>query len=110
MTPPSLAQLQTIKPPAAAREAWPALCQLLLDLAAPATGWAGQIGRVRAFYEPLLVERYDAAEARLGDLAQLEAIGGTYLERAQFLEDLTLDPPSATGDYAGSGAPCSCST
>jgi len=101
VSPPSLAQLHALKPPAAAREAWPALCQLLLALAAPATSWAGQIGRVRAFYEPLLVERYDAAEARLGDLAQLEAIGGTYLERAQFLEDLTLDPPSATGDYAG---------
>ena len=73
----------------------------MLELAAPSTSWSGQIGRVRAFYEPLLVERYDAADARLGDLAQIEAIGGTYVERAQFLEDLTLDPPSATGDYAG---------
>jgi len=101
VSPPSLTQLQTLKPPAGAREAWPALCQLLLELAAPSAAWAGQIGRVRAFYEPLLVERYDAADARLGDLAQLEAIGGTYVERAQFLEDLTLDPPSATGDHAG---------
>ena len=56
---------------------------------------------MRAFYEPLLVERYDAAEARLGDLEQLEAIAGTYPARANFLDDLSLDPPSATGDYAG---------
>jgi DNA helicase-2/ATP-dependent DNA helicase PcrA len=101
VTPPSLTQLATMKPPAAARDAWPALCAMLLELAAPSAPWSGQIARVRAFYEPLLVDRYDAAEARLGDLAQLEAIGGTYVERAAFLEDLTLDPPSATGDYAG---------
>jgi DNA helicase-2/ATP-dependent DNA helicase PcrA len=64
---------------------------------------------VRAWYEPLLIDRscatlrdrYDACEARLGDLAQLEAIAGTYATRADFLDALTLDPPSATGDLAG---------
>ena len=100
-SPPSLLHLASVKPPPAAREAWPALCALMLELAAPSTAWAGQIERVRRFYEPLLVERYDAAESRIGDLAQLEAIGGTYVERAAFLEDLTLDPPSSTGDLAG---------
>jgi len=67
----------------------------------PGAPWAGQLARVRAFYEPLLIERYDAAEARIGDLAQLETLATTYTERAAFLEDLTLDPPSATGDHAG---------
>jgi DNA helicase-2/ATP-dependent DNA helicase PcrA len=98
---PSLTALASLKPPAAARTAWPALCELLVELANPATPWAGQLGRVRRFYEPILVERYDGAEARLGDLAQLEAIAGTYPARGGFLDDLTLDPPSATGDYAG---------
>ncbi|MDX2092041.1 MAG: 3'-5' exonuclease [Kofleriaceae bacterium] len=68
-------------------------------LADPTAAWPGQLGRLRAFYEPLLVEKYDAAEARLGDLAQLEA--GTHPSRAAFLDDLSLDPPSATGDFAG---------
>ncbi|NVB77413.1 MAG: ATP-dependent helicase [Kofleriaceae bacterium] len=98
---PSLSALASMKPPAAARAAWPALCELLVALADPSASWQGQLGRVRAFYEPILVERYDGAEARLGDLAQLEAIGATYPSRAAFLDDLTLDPPSATGDYAG---------
>jgi DNA helicase-2/ATP-dependent DNA helicase PcrA len=98
---PSLTALAALKPPAAARTAWPVLCELLVELANPATPWAGQLGRVRRFYEPILVERYDGAEARLGDLAQLEAIAGTYPARGGFLDDLTLDPPSATGDYAG---------
>ena len=100
-SPPTLVALASIKPPASARDAWPALCALMTELSAPGTPWAGQLERVRRFYEPLLIERYDAAEARIGDLAQLEAIGGTYVERAAFLEDLTLDPPSSTGDLAG---------
>ncbi len=101
VAPPSLLALSGIKAPAAARELWPALCALMTELAAPSVPWAGQLEKIRRFYEPLLVERYDAAEARIGDLAQLEAIGGTYTERAVFLEDLTLDPPSSTGDLAG---------
>ncbi|HET9993440.1 MAG TPA: 3'-5' exonuclease, partial [Kofleriaceae bacterium] len=55
----------------------------------------------RAFLEPLIVERYDGVEARLGDLEQLEAIAATYGTRAGFLDDLVLDPPAATGDLAG---------
>jgi len=97
----SLAQLAALKPPPAARTTWPRLCELLVALAGPQTPWAGQLGRIREVYEPLLVERYDGVEARLGDLAQLEAIAGTYATRASFLEDLTLDPPSATSDHAG---------
>jgi DNA helicase-2/ATP-dependent DNA helicase PcrA len=75
--------------------------ELVIALADPATPWQGQLGRVRQFYEPILVEQYDAAEARLGDLVQLEALAATYPARSAFLEDLTLDPPSATGDFAG---------
>ena len=97
----SFESLAALKPPAAAREAWPGLCAMLVELATPGTPWIGQIGRVRTFYEPLLVERYDGVQARLGDLAQLEAIAAAYAARATFLEELTLDPPGATGDYAG---------
>ncbi|HSD86329.1 MAG TPA: ATP-dependent helicase [Kofleriaceae bacterium] len=98
---PSLTALAALKPPPAGRAAWPALCDLLVALADPTTPWMGQLGRVRAFYEPLLVERYDGAEARLGDLQQLESLSGTYPTRGAFLDDLTLDPPSATGDLSG---------
>ncbi len=96
-----LTELATVKPPAAAREVWPALCSLVVELATPSSPWIGQVGRVRRVYEPLLAQRYDAADARIGDLEQLEGVAGTYADRASFLEDLTLDPPSATGDLAG---------
>lgn len=96
-----LAELAQVKPPPAAREGWPALAALMCEIAAPGAPWAGQIERVRRFYDPLLIERYDGAEARIGDLAQLESLAATSPGRAAFLEDLTLDPPSATGDLAG---------
>lgn len=35
----------------------------MTELAAAAAAWAGQLEKIRRFYEPLLVERYDAAEA-----------------------------------------------
>jgi DNA helicase-2/ATP-dependent DNA helicase PcrA len=98
---PSHAPLAALRPPQAARTAWPPLCSLLAELSNPSTPWIGQLGRVRELYEPILVEKYDGAGARLGDIAQLESIASTYATRAQFLDDLTLDPPSATGDYSG---------
>jgi len=97
----SVTELAALKPPPAARTAWPELCALLAELGDPGTPWIGQLGRTRAFLEPLIVERYDGVEARLGDLEQLEAIAATYGTRASFLDDLVLDPPAATGDLAG---------
>ena len=91
--------LLELRPPAAAKLAWPELRETIRALAiAP---WPGQLGRARRFYEPLLVERYDGVEARLGDLAQLESLSGGYANRGAFLEDVTLDPPQATGDLSG---------
>ncbi|MFY9315293.1 MAG: ATP-dependent helicase [Burkholderiales bacterium] len=65
------------------------------------TAWPGQVARVREWYEPILERRYDAAEVRAGDLVQLEKISSRYQNREQFLTDLALDPPAATGGEAG---------
>ncbi|HVV82687.1 MAG TPA: ATP-dependent helicase [Kofleriaceae bacterium] len=100
-SPPGFAALASLPAPRGAGDTWTALCALLAALAEPSTPWAGQLGRVRRFYEPILVERYDAAQARAGDLEQLEALAGAAAGRAAFLDDLTLDPPSSTGDLAG---------
>ncbi len=88
-------------PPAAAREAWPALVKLLCELAAPKAPWAGQIHAVMQWYQPILENNYDAAHVRLGDLEQLEQVSGDYRSRERFLTELTLDPPDACGDQAG---------
>ncbi|HZA19484.1 MAG TPA: ATP-dependent helicase, partial [Actinomycetota bacterium] len=64
-------------------------------------GPGAEIDRVRAFYDPLLSARYDSAPARLRDLDQLAQIAATFKTRAQFITDLTLDPPASTEDLAG---------
>jgi len=55
---------------------------------------------VREWYEPILERRYDAAEVRSGDLLQLEKISQRYPTREQFLTEMALDPPAATGDQS----------
>jgi DNA helicase-2/ATP-dependent DNA helicase PcrA len=62
---------------------------------------AAQIERLRAFLAPVFARRYDASAARLRDLDQLAALAVGYEARGRFLAELTLDPPSSTGDLAG---------
>ncbi|CAN5618960.1 ATP-dependent helicase [soil metagenome] len=65
---------------------------------------ATQIERIRRFYEPVLWRVYDAAPSRVADIEQLEQMASAYGSRARFISDLTLDPPSSTGDLAGAPA------
>jgi DNA helicase-2/ATP-dependent DNA helicase PcrA len=51
---------------------------------------------------PHRLERlYDGIDTREADIEQLEQISGRYATRERFLTELTLDPPSATGDLSG---------
>jgi DNA helicase-2/ATP-dependent DNA helicase PcrA len=74
---------------------------LMADLGNPEGPWEGQVGRVREWFEPMLERLYEAAQARAGDLLQLERIAQQYSTRERFLSELALDPPRATGDLAG---------
>ncbi|MEA2556065.1 MAG: ATP-dependent helicase UvrD/PcrA, partial [Actinomycetota bacterium] len=62
---------------------------------------AAQIERLRGFLAPVFARRYDAASARMRDIEQLEVLAQGYETRGRFLSELTLDPPSSTGDLAG---------
>ncbi len=62
---------------------------------------AAQIARLRVFYEPMVERLYDNPMPRKRDLEQLEAIARRYHRRADFISDLTLDPPQSTADLAG---------
>ena len=98
-----LAQLLAAAPavPAAARAALDELRTALGDCVALGTEPAPQVERLRKFLEPIVRHRYDSADARLEDLAQVEAAARRYSTRAALLTDLTLDPPQSTGDLAG---------
>ncbi len=99
----ALSSLAAYRPPAAAREDWPALAALMGSLAAapPAGAWQHQVAEVRRWYQPQLERLYDAPEQRSADIEQLEMIAGRYSSRERFLSELTLDPPRSTGDLAG---------
>ena len=62
---------------------------------------ASQIKQIRLFYAPLLERLYDNARARLMDLEQLEWLAARFPDRARFLAEIALDPPSYTEDLAG---------
>jgi DNA helicase-2/ATP-dependent DNA helicase PcrA len=87
--------------PRAASADWPSLCGVMLALRDAETDWSVQLAMVRKWYTPHLERGYDAAHVRSGDLEQLEQISGEYPSRERFLTELTLDPPSGTGDHAG---------
>jgi len=76
------------------------LANLLLALGAPESPWAGQLARVREWYEPHLERIYEQAQVRAGDLAQLERIAMNFQSRENFLTELALDPPAASSDLS----------
>ena len=92
--------LASYQMPLAADAEWRGLLELLGDLTT-ANVWAGQLGRLRKWYEPQLERIYDAARVRAGDIEQLERLSAQFATREQFVTELTLDPPQATGDLAG---------
>ena len=53
------------------------------------------------WYLPHLERIHDDAAIRQADLQQLAQIASTYSTRERFLTELTLDPPDATSDEAG---------
>jgi DNA helicase-2/ATP-dependent DNA helicase PcrA len=87
--------------PPAAREHWPGFAALMAGLGGESAPWEGQVTRVRTWYEPQLERLYEAAQARRGDLEQLERLAVQYPTREAFVTELTLDPPQASGDLAG---------
>lgn len=92
--------LREVPVPAAAEADWRTLVALAGELGG-SRDWAGQMTRVRQFYEPHLERLYEAAHVRRGDLEQLEALAAQAPSRERFITDLTLDPPQASGDESG---------
>jgi len=89
-------------PSAASARAWDGLVSLMTGIGSREPGdLASQIRRIRLFYAPLLERLYDNARARLMDLEQLEWLASRFPDRARFLAEIALDPPSYAEDLAG---------
>ena len=92
--------LTTFKAPGPAAQDWPLLTDLLVNLNC-STEWAGQLARVRTWYEPHIERLHGAAHVRAADIEQLEVLAAHFPSRERFLTELTLDPPQASGDETG---------
>lgn len=99
--PAPIQQLLDTPSPPRATENWPGLVEVIDQLSGKRVGWPAELEHARAWYEPLMDNVYDDAEARKADLAQLLAIAAGYPSRERFLTELTLDPPDATSDQSG---------
>ncbi len=61
-----------------------------------------QVDAIRGALEPMIRRHYDHADARLADFDALARIAADAPNAHQLVADLTLDPPTSTGDLAGS--------
>jgi DNA helicase-2/ATP-dependent DNA helicase PcrA len=93
--------LLAFAPPPACSADWRALVELVRALRDRSPAWPAELAQVRRWYEPQMARIHDNAEVRVADLAALEHIAGSYPSRERFLTELTLDPPDATSDEAG---------
>ncbi len=93
--------LRDFPAPAAAREEWSGLAEVMTMLVDPAARWPAQLEPVRHWYRPVLERRHDDAAVRAADLDVLQSIAAGFGTRERFLTELALDPPQASGDLAG---------
>jgi DNA helicase II / ATP-dependent DNA helicase PcrA len=73
---------------------------------APAVGseaadWPADLEIALGWLLPQLPRLYEDAAARASDLRQLQQLAASFRSRAEFLADLALDPPQASGAEAG---------
>ena len=86
-------------PPAAAAHDW--RDWLAAYEALRAARWPDDVALAMRWYRPHLERLHDDAALRLGDLEQLARLAAGHASRERFLAELTLDPPEATSDEAG---------
>ena len=87
--------------PAAAAAHWPSFVDAVALVHGKTTGWPAELDLICRWYAPHLERIHDDAALRQADLVQLAQIASTYTSRERFLTELTLDPPDATSDEAG---------
>ena len=95
------AALEQFTPPAGSGPDYQRLHQLMVTLADPRRQWAGQVRLVRDWYLPHLERLYEHSHTRVGDIDQLDQLATQFPSRERFITELTLDPPQASGDLAG---------
>jgi DNA helicase-2/ATP-dependent DNA helicase PcrA len=87
--------------PESSHPAWLEFVALIEGLGI-AGNWPAPLEKVALWYETQMQRLFDDARVRIADVQQLARIAATYPNQERFLTELTLDPPDATSDEAGS--------
>jgi DNA helicase-2/ATP-dependent DNA helicase PcrA len=87
--------------PSAAAEGVAALRAALQDCLESSSGASADVERISLFLQPQFLRRYRNPRERMRDLEQLALLASGFPNRARFITELTLDPPSSTADLAG---------
>ena len=95
------AALRGCRVPARAAEAWNDFVRLFTALRRGEADWPADLEAVRRWYDPHLERLHEDHVVRRAGIVQLEQVAAGYAGREQFLTEITLDPPSATGGEAG---------
>ena len=74
------------------------LSRLLADLSSNSMKPKMAVEKVMEYYSPILEERFDDHPRRQKELDQLIPMAGRYRKLRNFLDDLTLEPPSSSLD------------
>ena len=98
----SIEALKSYQPGQALAIDYGKLVELMQALTERERPWPGQIRQVRDWYQPHLERLFEQVHTRRADLDQLEQLSANYPSRERFITELTLDPPNATSDLAGS--------
>ena len=88
-------------PPTAAADEWQGFGQTVDALRDETTPWPADLALAIDWLQPQLPRLYDDAATRASDLRQLQALASGLRSRREFLSDLALDPPQASGAEAG---------
>jgi DNA helicase II / ATP-dependent DNA helicase PcrA len=91
--------LRDVPAPARAGTDWGSFVEMVGNIGD--ARWPVDLEFARLWYDPHLERIHEDAEIRRRDLIQLEQIASGYPSRERFLTELTLDPPGATSDEAG---------
>lgn len=89
------------RPPQADSEEWARFSSMISDLCGSDGAPAPQLDRIMSFYSDALERIYANAAVRVRDIEALAHMAGAYSCRADFLAEITLDPPASTEDLAG---------
>jgi DNA helicase-2/ATP-dependent DNA helicase PcrA len=80
------------------KQNWSILVNFLIKSQSQEATWPNQMELAQLFYLPLLEEKYEDYYVRSGDIEQLASMAQQFSSVDEFVSELTLDPPSSTGD------------